>query len=171
MTIDDQIRDEKLQYEAAKTSVLSSGKIDKYEYLTGEEILPSNQKQITEQAKITFYPLGKVFKKQIKTIENQGEKQIEAFKDLHKNIEKQIHKANDYENELPISREREIPKDIYNKRLDKTDELTKKIDYNDLNLIVNSTNSETDFSGVKDPITLLNDIKEKKITIKQAKTS
>ena len=55
MTIDDQIRDEKLQYEAAKTSVLSSGKIDKYEYLTGEEILPSNQKQITEQAKITFY--------------------------------------------------------------------------------------------------------------------
>ena len=126
MTIDDQIRDEKLQYEAAKTSVLSSGKIDKYEYLTGEEILPSNQKQITEQAKITFYPLGKVFKKQIKTIENQGEKQIEAFKDINKNIEKQIHKANDYENELSISREREIPKDIYNKRLDKTDELTKK---------------------------------------------
>ena len=125
MTIDDQIRDEKLQYEAAKTSILSSGKIDKYEYLTGEEILPSNQKQITEQAKITFYPLGKVFKKQIKTIENQGEKQIEAFKDLNKNIEKQIHKANDYENELSISREREIPKDIYNKRLDKTDELTK----------------------------------------------
>ena len=64
-----------------------------------------------------------------------------------------------------------MPKDIYNKRLDKTDELTKKIDYNDLNLIVNSTNSETNFSGVKDPITLLNDIKEKKITIKQAKTS
>ena len=49
MTIDDQIRDEKLQYdinrEAAKISALSSGKIDKYEYLTGKEILPSNQKQ------------------------------------------------------------------------------------------------------------------------------
>ena len=40
-----------------------------------------------------------------------------------------------------------------------------------MNLIVNSTNSETNFSGVKDPLTLLNDIKEKKITIKQAKTS
>ena len=54
MTTDDQIRDEKLQYdinrEAAKKSALSSGKIDKYEYLTGEEILPSNQKQIIEQA-------------------------------------------------------------------------------------------------------------------------
>ena len=51
MTIDDQIRDEKLQYdinrEAAKISALSSNKISKYEYLTGEEILPFNQKQIT----------------------------------------------------------------------------------------------------------------------------
>ena len=63
MTIDDQIEDEKLQYdinrEAAKISALSSGKIDKYEYLTGEEILPSNQKQITEQAKFTNSPLLK----------------------------------------------------------------------------------------------------------------
>ena len=52
MTIDDQIRNEKLQYdinkEATKTSGLSSGKISKYEYLTDEEILPSNQKQIIE---------------------------------------------------------------------------------------------------------------------------
>ena len=48
MRVDDQIRDGKLQYdinrEAAKISTLTSGKIDKYEYLTGEEILSSNQK-------------------------------------------------------------------------------------------------------------------------------
>ena len=47
MTIEDQIRDEKLQYdikrEAAKISALSSGRSDKYEYLTGVEILPSKQ--------------------------------------------------------------------------------------------------------------------------------
>ena len=47
MTIKDQLRDEKLQYdinrEAAKISALSSRKTDKYEYLTGEEILPLNQ--------------------------------------------------------------------------------------------------------------------------------
>ena len=65
MTIEDQIRDEKLQYdinrEAAKISALSSGKIDKYEYLTGEEILPYNQQQIIEQAKFTYSPLGKSF--------------------------------------------------------------------------------------------------------------
>ena len=50
MTINDQIMDEKLQYdinrEAAKIAVLSSGKFYKYEYLTGEDILPSNQQQI-----------------------------------------------------------------------------------------------------------------------------
>ena len=77
MTIENQIKDEKLQYdinrEAAKTSALSSGKIDKYEYLTGEEILPSNQQPIIEQAKFTYSPLGKAFEKQTKTIEDQGE--------------------------------------------------------------------------------------------------
>ena len=85
MTINDQIRDEKLQYdinrEAAKISALSSGKIHKYEYLTGEDILPSNQQQIIEQAKFTYSPLGKAFEKQIKTIEDQGEKQMKAIQD------------------------------------------------------------------------------------------
>ena len=86
MTIEDQIRDEKLQYdiniEAAKISVLSSDKIDKYEYLTSKEILPSNQQQIIEQAKFTYSPLGKAFEKQTKTIEDQGEKQVNAIKSL-----------------------------------------------------------------------------------------
>ena len=78
MTIEDQIKDEKLQYdinrEAAKISALSSGKIVKYEYLTGEEILPSNQQQIIEQAKFTYSPLERSFEKQTKTFEYQGEK-------------------------------------------------------------------------------------------------
>ena len=67
MAIDDQIRDEKLQYdinkEAAKISALSSNKIGKYEYLTGEEILPSNQKQTIEKANFTHFLLGKAFEK------------------------------------------------------------------------------------------------------------
>ena len=78
MTINDQIRDEKLQYdinrEAAKISALSSGKIHKYEYFTGEEILLSNQQQIIEQTKFTYSPLGKAFEKQTKTTEDQGQK-------------------------------------------------------------------------------------------------
>ena len=67
MTINDQIRDEKLQYdnnrEVAKICTLSSNKFTKYEYFTGEEILPSNQKQMMEQAKFTYSPLGKAFEK------------------------------------------------------------------------------------------------------------
>ena len=78
MTIEDQIRDEKLQYdinrEAAKISALSSGKLDKYEYLTGEGILPSNQQQIIQQAKFNYSPLGKAIEKQRKTIEDHGKK-------------------------------------------------------------------------------------------------
>ena len=83
MTIDDQIKDEKLKYdinrEAAKISALSSGKIHKYEYLAGEDLLPSNQEQIIEQATFTYSPLRKAFDKQIKTIEDQGEKQTKAI--------------------------------------------------------------------------------------------
>ena len=80
MTINDQIKDEKLQYdinrETAKISALSSGKLHKCKYLTGEDILPSNQQQITEQAKFTYSSLGKAFEKQTKTIEDHGKKQV-----------------------------------------------------------------------------------------------
>ena len=86
MTIDDKIRNEKLQYdinrEETKILDLLSGKIDKCEYLTGEEMLPSNQRQIIEQAKFTYSPLGKALGKQTKTIEDQGIKQVKALKAL-----------------------------------------------------------------------------------------
>ena len=62
MAFDDKIRVEKQKYdinrEAAKILALSSGKIDKYKYLTSEEILPSNRRQIIEQAKFTYFSLG-----------------------------------------------------------------------------------------------------------------
>ena len=84
MTINDHIRDKKRQYdinrETTKISALSSGEIHKYEYLTGEEILPSNQQQIIEQAKFTYSPLGKAFKKQVKTIEDQGKNMLKLQK-------------------------------------------------------------------------------------------
>ena len=68
-----------------KISALSSGKVNKYEYLTGEEILPSSQKQITEQAKFTYSPLGKAFEKETETIEDRAEKQNKALETLNKN--------------------------------------------------------------------------------------
>ena len=163
MTIEDQIRDEKLQYvinrEAAEISALSSGKIDKYEYLKGEEILPSNQQQITEQVKFTYSPLGKAFEKQTKTIKDQGEKQIKANQD-NKEQFFNINNNDDYKNQLLLSREREIFKNIYNKSLDKIEELSKKNDYNNLKYIVISSGEEFEFDRSEDPLVWLNDIKK-----------
>ena len=110
MTVNDQIRDQKLRYdinrEAAKISALSSGKIHKYEYLTGEDILPSNQQQIIEQARFTYFALGEAFQKQT-TIKDQGEKQIKTIQDQRqvKTIKKYAYDAED----TPfISKQKEI---------------------------------------------------------------
>ena len=99
MTIQDQIKDKKLQYdinrEAAKISALSSCKLDKYEYLTGEEILPSNQQQIIQQAKFNYSPLRKALEKQVKTIKDQGEKQVVALESL-KDSDKKLTSIKDF---------------------------------------------------------------------------
>ena len=122
MTINDQIRDEKLQYinrEAAKTSALSSGKIHKYEYLTGEDILPSNQQQIIEQARFTYSPLGKAFKKQTKIIEDSGQKQVEALNTLKSNKQLTI------EDMIP---KKALNSDEAKKELDKILKIEKNVD-------------------------------------------
>ena len=67
--------------EAAKISGLSSGKIDEYEFLTWEEIFPSDRSRIIEQTRFTYSPLCKAFEKQIQIIEDQGEKQFKEVED------------------------------------------------------------------------------------------
>ena len=130
MTINDQIRDEKLRYdiirEVAKISVLSSGKIHKYEYLTGEDILPSNQQQIIEQVRFTYSPLGKAFEKQIKTIEDQGKKQVDCLKDLKP--KEQTKPTEDKSNNQ--SKATIIFNDLINKRKKIMSELHESVDYN-----------------------------------------
>ena len=161
MTINDQIRDEKLQYdinrEAAKISALSSGKIHKYEYLTGEDILPSNQQQIIEQARFAYSPLGKAFEKQIKTTEDQGQKQVEALNTLKSN------------NQLAI--EDVIPKNGLNndeakKELDKIKEIEKNVDRE--KLIYETDEYTYSFKNFQTIKTFGRDIYEGKITIEEA---
>ena len=110
MTINDQIWDEKIQYdinrEAAKISALSSGRIHKNEYLIGEDILPSNQQQIIKQAKFTYSALGKAFENQIKAIEDQGKKQVDALENLKYQNKKLVNVNGDYEDKLLHSKER-----------------------------------------------------------------
>ena len=126
MTLKDQIRNEKLQYDinrkTAKISALSSGKIDKYEHLTGEDILPPNQQQIIEQAKFTYSPLGKAFEKRNKNNRISMKKQIHVLADLKpKEIKARETKPNKYG-------------DYFIDGLAKIRESYKPIDFNDLSL-------------------------------------
>ena len=135
MIIDDRIRGEKLQYDinrqAAKISALSPAKIDKYEYLTGEEILPSNQQQIFERAKSTYFPLEKAFEKQIKTFEDQGEKQIKSIQ--NQGHAKAIRKYYYNSNHSPlILKQKEIFNKLADERLKEITELDKKVNLDDL---------------------------------------
>ena len=172
MAINNQIRNENLQYdlnkEAAKIIAWSSGKIHKYEYLTGEDILLSNQQQI-EQAKFTYSPLGKAFEKQIKTSKNQGEKQIDALENLNDTNKQVVNVNDDNEDKLLHSKEREIFRKIYKKRLDKIEELSKKIDDNNLILTTLSAGETIDFTGKNYLLTLLKKIRDSKITLERAK--
>ena len=150
MTIENQIKDEKLQYdinrEAAKISALSSGKIDKYEYLTGEEILPSNQQQIIEQAKFTYSPLGRAFEKQTKTIEDKTKKQVDALADLKPNETK------------PIESKSGKYGDYFVNRLAKIRESSEPIDSDNLIYYYKGNTASTNFTDFKGPLHIFKSI-------------
>ena len=167
MTIDDKIEDEQLQYdinrEAAKISALSPGKIDKYQYLTGDEILPSNQKQITEQAKFTYSPLGKAFKKQTKIIQDQGQKQVDALNTLKLFRD---NKPDDNENLLKY---KEMFEELSNKRIYETQNMSKQIDFKNLvyyfTALINLT--PINFIIFKGPMHISNDIKNGETSVEK----
>ena len=153
MTIEDQIKDEKLQYdinrEAAKISALSSGKIDRYEYLTGEEILPSNQRQIIEQDKFTYSPLGKAFEKKVKTIKKQREKQVDALESL-KPFDKELPSIKDF---IPIEN---LNPEIINE-IKRIEEEEKRVNRN--KMVYKATNKTYDFRKIKTIRAFGNEIK------------
>ena len=93
-------------------------------------------------------------------------KQIEAIQDNKKQLAN-INK--DYKNKLLLSKEREIFKNDYNERLDKIEELNKKIDYNNLKYIVETTGEEFEFDKSEGFLEFLNDIKTGKISLEEAK--
>ena len=64
-TLDIKIRSNQAQYnldrQNAKTSALSSGELDKYEYLTGKDL--GFKPDVVQKAKFEYSPLGQVFNK------------------------------------------------------------------------------------------------------------
>ena len=165
MTINDQIRDEKLQYdinrEAAKISALSSGKIHKYEYLTGEDILPSNQQQIIEQAKFTYFPLRKAFGTQTKITEDKGQKQINALETLKPKVQtKPIQDKSNNQSKASIMFNNLIKKrNLY----EKLSELYDNVDYNNLKLDSVAPTKGISFYQYMDSKELFNAIKNNQI--------
>ena len=172
MSINDQIRDEKLQYDinrkTAEISALSSGKDGKYEYLTGKEIIPSNQQQIIEQAKVTYSPLGKAFEKQIKTIENQGEKQIKAVwnQGQVKTIKKYTY---DNEDTPLISKQKVIFNKLADKRLEEITNLDTKVNSDGLIYRYKGNTADAKFDQFSNAFSLLDKIKDDKICLADAK--
>ena len=155
MTINDQIRDEKLQYdinrEAAKISTLSSGKIHK--------LLPSNQQQIMEQTKFTYSPLGKAFEKQVKTIEDQGKKQVDVLKDLkEKEQTKLIEDKSSNQSKATI-----IFNALINKRKKIMSELHDSVDHNNLKFEYVGPTKNVSFYEYVDSKELYNAIKNNQI--------
>ena len=174
MTIDNKIRDEKIQHdidrESAKISALSSGKLHKYEYLTGEDILPSNQQQIIEQARFTYSPLGKAFEKQIKTIEDQGEKQIKAIQDQGqvKTIKKYDYDAED----TPfISKQKEIFNELVDERNKIITDLDKKVNKDDLIYVHKGNTPDLYFEEFDNVLDIINKIREGKINLNSVKSN
>ena len=129
----------RLQRGSFKEAALSAGEIDKYEYLTGEEILLSNQQQIIEEAKITYSPLGNTFEKQTKTIEDQGKKQIDALESL-KLSDKQLPSIRDL-----ISKER-LNSEIVDE-IKKIEEEGRKTDR--IKMVYKASNETYDFRNFK----------------------
>ena len=172
MNIEDHIRDERLQYdinrEAAKISALSSGKIDKYEYLTGEDILPSNQPQIIEQAKFTYSPLGKAFQGQTKTIKEKVEKQIKAIQDKRpiKKIEKFTYDIND---SPTILKEKEIYNNLTEESFEKINNLDKRVDIDKLVMKYKGNTPDEEFSKSDNALDFISKIRAGEISLSEAK--
>ena len=106
-------------------------------------------------------------KKQIKTIEDQGKKQVKAIQDNKDLVN--INKDDDYKDKLLLSKEREVFKDIYNKRLDKIEILNNKIDYDNLQYVAVNSGKIYNFSELTDPLTFLDEIKKGKMSLEEAK--
>ena len=141
-----------------KLSALSSDKLGKYEYLTGEEILPSNQQQIIQQAKFNYSPLGKAIKKRIKTVKDQGEKQVVAFESL-KDSDKKLTPIKDF---IPTEN---VNPEIINE-IKRIEEIEKKVDRN--RMVYKGTNETYDFRNFKTIRAFGNEIRNNIISLDTA---
>ena len=142
-----------IKREAAKVSASFSGKIDKYEYLAGVEIIPFNQKQILEQAKFSYSLLSKALEKQTKTAENQIKNVIKC--------NALVKKYDDAKNNSDLFlKQKEIFNKIVNERKDETIELTEINNFDDLMYYYKNHNASQKFNNFDNTFILFEEIKK-----------
>ena len=128
--------------------------------LTSEDILPSNQQQIIEQAKFTYFPLGKAFEKQIKTTEDQGKKQVHALKVLEP---KEIESGSN--NKFVITQE--IYDKVLEERMDEILKMSDKIGFDCLIYNFKNPTSSINFGKFGVPMYIYGHIKHGNTTLQQ----
>ena len=130
--------------------------------LTGEDILSSNQQQIIEQARFSYSPLGKAFEKQIKTIEDQAKKQVNALESLKP---KEQRKTITHDDES-LGEKEESYKILFDEKLDEIQELSKEIDYKNLNYnFTSKASGSMNFIKFKGPFGLFKKITDGDISL------
>ena len=133
--------------------------------VTGEDILPSNQQQIIDQTKFTYSPLGKAFDKQIKTIEDEGKKQVDASEKLKPKEEtKPIEDKPNNQSRGAI-----IFNDLINKRKELMNKLRDSVDYNKLKFEYMGPTKDVSFYEYMDSKELFNAIRNSQIGFSEAK--
>ena len=159
----------KLKMKSYNIILIEKGKLHKYEYLTGEDILPSTQQQIIEQTKFTYSPLGKAFDKQIKTIEDQGIKQVDALNTLksdNKIIEKYTYDLKD----TPfISKQKEIFNKHVDERIEKITDLDEIVKCKDLIYRCKGRVADTKFNEFYSALDIINKIQDDKKDLAEVK--
>ena len=131
------------------------------ESLTGEDILPSRHRQIIEQARFTYSPLRKAFDKQIKTIEDQGKKQVDALNTLKSDNNKKLEIKNE-----EIIPESAFASDEAKKEINKILKIEKNVDRE--KLVYEAGKHKYDFRKFNTVRTFGEDIYEGKITLEEA---
>ena len=137
---------------------------------TVDDVLPSNQQQIIEQARFAYSPLGKAFEKQIKTIEDQGEKQIKAIQDQGQ-LTKTKRYAYDAEDIPFISKQKEIFDELVDERREKTTDLDKKVNSDNLIYSYKGNTADVKFDEFDNALNIINKLQNGEIRLADVKNN
>ena len=137
--------------------------------LSVKKKIPSNQKQLIKQSKVTYSLLWKAFEKQINTIEYQGKKQVDALKDIKNNKQKQARATEDKSDDKPSMQEKKFNR-LLDERMDEIQKISKEFDFKNLTYYSKSPNiAQISFVIFRGPLHVFEEIKNGNVFIEKIK--